>query len=600
MLHVPSLWFDDAGVAAVRERRRSGHQLTARILKRCHDQRDPASKERVGALAAMALAEGDVDAAKRLADHLLASAAYPQDLGLAHRSLQLAIAHECCAGLWDEARLQGIRQAAGALVDQLRHGTSSQNPHAVQNNWWAVTHGGVLLAALIAGRSSEARWALGRCLAFSQHFGPTGLYHEGLGYQMYTLSHLLPALCAAHRLGLVDLAAECPWLGRMAESLYAFTAPRPAVSDNTAPAEGSGMMLSWNDAGLSWSSGIVSPLMLAHADPQRRAALAAWSLRLEAGHGEEAPLYAGWEGWPIALALPPDAWCAAPSTTGLRRHVCDPRQGLAVFRDRWQDGDDTVLGCYARSTHVGGHAQDDGGSIRLMALGHDWIIGGGQARGEAAWQSVLTPDDAGKRKVSCGAVMWDEATANGGVFAMDLRRVSGAYHERYVALTDNGSMGVPTALAMLDLVDDHLERAWAWRITHAPDLDCTLDADGAGFILSAIDGPQARFRFLGQRPEALNREKTPVSQRTFSNGVSVTYPARPVVTARFSARKHLAVHVAVAIARSTPPELTSNGGVDIGIGDRIWRQPYSDAVPAGYDLLRAGTLARWADGQRGA
>ena len=597
-MHQPSLWFDGDDVAKVRQRRQDGHALTRRILDRCHAG-DSSGKDLVGALAARALAESDRVVAEQLADHLLDQQAHAQDLGLAHRCLQLAVAHECCAGLWDDDRLAAIRTAAGELVDCLRHGVSSQNPHAVQNNWWGVTHGGLLLASLIADREEDARWAAGRCRAFAQHFGPAGLYHEGLGYQLYTLSHLLPALVAGWRRGLIDLPGEFPWISRLSESLYAFTAPRPVVSDSSDAASGHGMMLSWNDAGLTWLSCNVSPLMLNCADPRRRPALAAWSLQLEAGPGDQAPLYGGWEGWPFALALPPDQWCSQQGEA-LPTHVCDHRQGLAVFRDRWQDGNDTLLGCYTRATHGGGHGHDDGGSVRLMALGQDWIIGGGQARGAAAWQSVLTPDDHTGRKAGLGAVIWDEATPTGGCFGMDLRKVSQAYHERYAALAGNSTLDVPAAVALLDVVDDHLNRGWTWRITHAPGLTASLDDDGAGFRLVTTDGTQAQFRFLGQIPTAIRHEQTPSSCRTFSNNVNIVYPTRPVIAATFPARPHLAVLVAVVISRGPAPLPTSAGGVDIRVGARLWQRPFSSAVPAAYDLLRAGTLARWADGLRGA
>ena len=82
----------------------------------------------------------------------------------------------------------------------------------------------------------------------------------------------------------------------------------------------------------------------------------------------------------------------------LPKKVCDSRQGLWIARDRYQDQDDAVLGAYARATHVGGHSHHDAGSVRLMALNHDWIIGGGQARGNAEWQSSVTDADEAMRK----------------------------------------------------------------------------------------------------------------------------------------------------------------------------------------------------------
>jgi hypothetical protein len=599
-----SLWFTSPQVIAARHQWAQGHPLSIAIMQRAHDvANDAKSPCALSALAAIALIERDQACADLLVDRLFTVTTYAQDLGLAHRALQLAVAYECAGPLLDTARMAAVRQAAAEVVIKLRSHTSSHNPHAVQNNWWGVTHGGALLAAFVADHDGdheeEIRWALGRCLAFCHHFGTAGLFHEGLGYQMYTLSHLLPALVAADYRGYIDLALECPWITRLAESLFAATGLRSSASDQVDDdGNHQSMMLSWNDAGLQWQSGIVSPLMLRYADPQRQGTLINWSTRLEGHLAAQSTLYGEWEGWPFALVFLTES--VPPASAPLRRHISDPRQGLAIFRDRWCDGDDAVLGCYARATHIGGHSHDDGGSIRFMALGQQWILGGGQARGQAQWQSVVTPVESEvttKRKAGLGAVLWDEGTDHGGVFAMDLRRVSGAYHERYCALGGNARFGAPVVTAFLDVIDDHLGRAWTWRITIAPELQYHRDDDGAGFVLLAQDGTQAHVRFLGTRPNSIREETCPESQRTFSNGKVARYSQRPVIAADFPALPHLAIYAVMTVSRGNSPLPTITQGVDVRIGDAHWQRPFSVAVPANYDLDLAGTLCRWPSGR---
>jgi hypothetical protein len=600
----PSLWFSPPAIEAARGRHAAGDKLSLAVMAKariaCCDTADP---NFVGGAAAVALIDQDRLVAERLADHLISHPAISQDLGFGHYGMQLAVASACCHALWDEARMALIRSAAAAVVRRLRHAPSSHNPHAVQNNWWAITHSGALLAALVAHPASDhhedIRWALGRLRAFCQHFGDAGLYHEGLGYQMYTLSHLLPALTAADALGLFDLRRDQPWIARLAESLYICTSPRPAMSDSTGPAQGHGMMLSWNDAGLAWGSFNISPLMLAYAEPERQPALAAWFAGLEGPDVPQSTCCAAWEGWPFALVFNPLADHNDAGPGGLRTHVTDRRQGLAVFRDRWQDGNDAVLGAYARTTQIGGHSQDDGGSVRFMAEGHDWVIGGGQARGEACWQSIVMPTVGDpKRKAGLGAVIWDEETPEGGTFAMDLRKVSQAYHERYVAM-HRAEAGRPTCLAMLDLIDDHLDRAWTWRATCEPGLQVLADDDGGGFLLIAADGKQAHWRFLGQRPLRLRMERTPDSRRTFSNGVTTDYPGRPVIAADFPPTKHLAIYAVLTVAASGASSARLAQGVAVEFSGSVWERPFLAAVPAAYDLLQGGTLSRWADGGLG-
>jgi len=297
--------------------------------------------------------------------------------------------------------------------------------------------------------------------------------------------------------------------------------------------------------------------------------------------------------------LDPLDGCTRGDPASLRRHITDRRQGLAVFRDRWQDGRDAVLGVYARTTQIGGHIQDDGGSVRFMAEGHDWVIGGGQARGEACWQSVVVPTEPeAKRKPGLGAVIWDEENEAGGTIAMDLRKVSQAYHERYVAL-HHAEAGRPTCLALLDLIDDHLDRPWTWRATCEPGLHIQTDADGCGFLLSATDGTLAHWRFLGQQPLRLRLEQTPDSRRTFSNGVTTDYPGRPVIAADFAATRHLAIYAVLTVARKGDAPARLAHGVALELGGCVWERPFSAAVPAAYDLQQGGTLARWPDGELG-
>jgi|GEM_PF-7050451 len=67
----------------------------------------------------------------------------------------------------------------------------------------------------------------------------------------------------------------------------------------------------------------------------------------------------------------------------------DKLHGLWIAHNRVSDHADAVLGASARGHHPGGHSQHDAGSIRFSAAGWDWILGGGQAWPEAAWQSRL-------------------------------------------------------------------------------------------------------------------------------------------------------------------------------------------------------------------
>jgi len=527
----------------------------------------------------------------------------PSDLGAAAQALHGAVAWDCCAPLWTAAE----RTAVADRLASLHHGfreVNPGNPHTVTNNWWGVTHSGALLAALAAhgqpgadgavhDLSEGIAWARGRLDVFAGHFGDAGLYHEGLGYQGYTCSLLLPALLADGG----PLLSRHPGLTRMGASLYATAALLPTLrDDDMGGADGFGMCLSWNDAGLGWGQDATQALVMALAPSAQRAGLRWLFDRLSgvagpSGSAGPSGFAPGMAGWFFTLFAYPFAIPARAPDGILPRHVRDARQGLVVLRDRYQDGDDAILGVYAKATHVGGHAQQDAGSIRLIALGHQWIVGGGQARSDRAWQSVCAPPADGARPDGCGALIWDEPTARGGAVGIDLRRVSQGYHERYVAL-DAGGAGVPVALALLDQIDDHAGRPWEWTLTFLPGYVCELHADGAGFTVRAGDGARLDARFLCARPATLSFRETPASTRTYSSGGTVAYPGRPFIAAAFGPAPRLAVYVAMTVTRGDPPALALGEGVDVRVGSQLWQRPFGEAVPATFQPGRSGGLCQ--------
>jgi hypothetical protein len=207
--------------------------------------------------------EGDRDLADLGAASLLRLQAgeHPKDLGKASQSLAMVLAWDFGKDLWTAPRRREVVDRLVAIACSFLN-LSADNPHAVTNNWWMLTHGGCLLACLAAHGEEGSEgvvdlaamrdWALGRFRAFCVHFGSAGLYHEGSGYIGYTLSMLMPMLVALrNRLGL-DLTEEFPELRRSIPSMLVGTAAFQALSD-TGDTD-SGASLQWNDAGRGCAS----------------------------------------------------------------------------------------------------------------------------------------------------------------------------------------------------------------------------------------------------------------------------------------------------------------------------------------------------------
>lgn len=517
--------------------------------------------------------------------------------------------------LWDDASRVWAADWLARLAQSFRVLDGRGNPHTVGNNWWAVTHSGALLAAIAAhgevgadgqryDLSEEIAWARGRLLAFCGHFGDAGLYHEGFGYQFYTLTYLLPALYALRLLDGTDVRAWFPGLQQMPGSLLATVATRWAHSDREDEQDQDcqdwGAMLSWNDAGLNWPSCGAEAFFF---DLAPRAQLGAVREMIDRLEGLKSPLprFASRFGGLFFMALLYPFEVPAEDPEGCLPHaVLDSRQGLAVFRNHYRDQEDVILGVYARTTHVGGHSQQDAGSVRLMGLGEDWIIGGGQARPAATYQSVVTVDDPKPetKYQQQGLILWYEPRAGGGCVGLDLRKVHASYSERYVALETEDTPGVVACFALLDLIDDHrMDRTWHWNLTFEPSLRFEIHSDQSGFTLRGQNQTFFLARFLHARPERFQCLEMPASQRTFSSAGQVCYRSRPYLRATFARQKHLAIYLAALIGRGSEPAWPQAAeGVGWRVGEWIWKRPFGAAVAPEFRPGASGGMCRYPSG----
>jgi len=548
----------------------------------------------------LAWVEGDTAMAERARGALLELLAPPDksDLGKAGSTLALVLALEFGTGLWSApARAEVLDRIAQKARDFLT--VLPGNPHDITNNWWALTHGGCLLACLAAhGQTglngtidlAELReWSLQRLRMFCAHFGNAGLYHEGTGYIAYTLSMLMPVAVALRNAIGFDLLEEFPQLGRSTASMFAACASIRHLGDKLA-ADGSGYewidgaVLQWNDTGRGCAS--LNPLIpgIALAPSAWQGALRTLFDRLVGVDGP-ARFVCAYRGLPLAVALYPFSAAPVDPEGVIPKAVLDHRHGLGFWRNRWGSGDETVLGWYARTTHAGcGHSHDDAGSIRLISHGRTWICGGGQARDKAIFQSVFTHADPSQRPSPRpnAAITSSHFERDRGVVAMDMRRVLKAYGERYLAWNTGLKSGT-CALTLLDLLDDHLTppRDWLWNLSFPRELDAHIHADSAGFSLRDPALGTLTARFVVDRPDAIAVESMPDSTRTFANGEKVRFAGDRYISARFDARRRATVLVAMLITRTAdepaPDAITWSEGALHAPG-LSWPAPFAPAI----------------------
>ena len=508
-----------------------------------------------------------------------------EDLGKAHMAQIGAIIADSTAQFWGGAGREAFLQAARSLTASFWE-ISAGNPHSVANNWWAVTHSGLYTLAValdelgdstpVCGREPEeiAGWAWARIAAFCGHIGPGGGYHEGLGYLGYTFANLLPAILLHETRTKQRVVDFAPGLSRMAELLFCAAIEGAAPSDDSEAPSGWGRMLSWNDAGTSWLAGPAPLLSICLAPPAKRAALRERWDRLT-GHlrpdGVVDEIHSAL--FFHAVFYPDAGGYSVPGPSVLS--AFDSMHGLWIARNRVRDAADTVAGALARGYHPGGHTQHDAGSLRFSAAGWDWILGGGQARADARWQSrVLPADHQDSGPAMCGSAVFFTETPP--VFGIDLRKVHAGYSERYVALRPDSER---SQFLVLDLIDDHRnDRDWLWCVTFASWMKFEIP-DGR-LILRAPDGSELEAAFLWDRPIAMKVEEIPASRRTYANGKSVDYAPRQFLTARFSG-SHPAILVSIAV-NSLPARLHDPDTFDIAFGHDLWKRPFGLAFPGNF------------------
>lgn len=464
------------------------------------------------------------------------------------------------------------------------------DPHIVTNNHWGVAHAAAAIAGLAANDGSDEMadhiaWADGRTRAYIRLIGEHGLYHEGIGYHMYPAAYWLAWLMTSKPTP-EELDFLSPGLRFIASSLYAVSRPNGTF----------GGILSWNDSDPTWTNSSTAILLVTLAPENQRGALRTL-FDARNGIGGDAMFGPRHGGLFFTLAFYPFDTPAADPNPVLPRSVVDNRQGYVIFRNGYRDANDVLFGGYARCTHAGGHKQDDAGSIRFSAYGHDWIVGGGQNRGNAEWQSLVTADSGGRpRPTPCGALAWVEETPNGGIFGFDLRKTSGAYAERWAGIRFREDR---TDLVLLDTIDDFTKRNWIWNLSIGPDLTIELHPDSQGFTLGAKDGTRLVSRFVGQLPDSLEIAKMPDTSRTYQGGAKILYPGAPFIRAHFRNRPHLAITWCAQVSPRAidPLEINLEGfGLNVRFDDSLWTRPLGHGIAPTYNPFLGGTPSRFPDG----
>lgn len=514
------------------------------------------------------------------------------DLGRAALAMNTTIISQFLRPVWSGEQnaevLRYLRDIAVAL-QEVRQG----NPDNPFNNWYGVTHSAAGLAALAARETfPEMNELLAlekeRIRSYLCNYSETGYYYEGTGYGGYAFSQWGPFVLAVRHTEGEDLGDVSPGISGMLATTLMMTTARAYVSDvdSTEPEPPRvGMRINWNDSGNGAMGVGLTLLMMAFAPANEIAAARSMFDQLFGKQGDNSWLETG-RFFPQLFTL-----CYYPSTTAPQRPdavfprtLLDKRAGLALFRNRYKDGDDCVLGVYARTYHGGGHKHDDLGSWRLQGLGGGWSQAGGQAKPKGHYNCTILKNGAiwskeNKGQSKQGQISYYAPQPDGsGTIALRLGRCYAAtLVDRYFAVDYSGRSGAAATLANYDVLWDEAEVEWTWSLCYERNLLYAADDDGRGFTLRhPEDDAHLRARFvLPAEDFTLTHHPGEKSERTFSNGRHVAYHPAPYITATRRAAR-TAFFVVMTLQRDEAPAVTASGeGLDtvatVG-GAKVWMQ----------------------------
>ena len=473
-----------------------------------------------------------------------------------------------------------VSQRLLAMGDLLRtHGGTEQNTD-LASNWQANRWSAAGLCYLAtdepvpAGRIAEcfdrvATWATEN---YGTGAGNRGWNIEGRGYQSFPWSHVGPFAIAARRLTGRSLRDASP--SAVDHALWTIPAGACRIVGEF------GREFAFhndfgddNPNGGSRAEGCYG-LGFAFAPKELLPGIVWWYDRMKGAAGDQTwdsaragAIYSylfhpGAAVKPVhPLAIP--AWRAAMADTG--------GNGMVLFRNRYQDGDDLCAGLYAKLRGNRGHNGPDGLGFRLVGHGTAWVTGGGRYGRtidgiEAYWRSqsslyLVDPSTGplrsnGERGVLVGTPVIDSRGGGTAVGRMALTNVGVRDHVRRLLVDHGPASGAEGVYVLADTSADG--RIWQ-LCTLATN---TVSVDATGFTITASGGATLRGTVLHPAAPRLATGVRPRGNAAFISNQRID--DNRWITSESEDGDHLVVLTVVGPGKAHPQvrALAGNGAAD--------------------------------------
>lgn len=496
---------------------------------------------------------------------------HQSDLGRAMAGMALLTGWDFGRRFWSKEERQevaeGLRDFAFGF-DNIHEG----NPDNPFNNWWGVTHstGGLCSLALLEyfpECAAQLDRQKERIRTYLLNYGDRGYYYEGTGYGNYAMSHWGPFVLAVRNVQGEDLADLSPGIAHLPETTSAMTlgAPLRSDSDLEMPEADRGMRVFWNDDGGQAAGAGLYGLYFALAPKEKVRALKGFFDRLKGEAGDDSWVRRDQFSIWTALFYPWDQIAQEPAGA-LAERILDRLTGMIIWRNRYQDNDDAVLGIYGKTYHGGGHWHNDAGSFRLGAFQGFWSQAGGQAKGGPEYQSCLllneriSPEEQGKSG-ELGKISYYAPSPEGGSVSLSLRSAYRAKRvDRHFAADFSGRVGAPVLVALYDRLWNETDDLWSWTLCFERRLHLEARPDWNGFRLEDEDTGYSLAARFGQPTQVTVQEcEGPATKRTFSTGGTRHYPGARYVRIDQTGFEQVDFFVILTVQQGDPPPVQFAG-----------------------------------------
>ncbi len=342
--------------------------------------------------------KSDAEKAWKYASGVLKNHEYfnnPVSRGLNRATLlrNLSETYDLCYNSWPENRCREVSEKLLFATMTTASNMGYDANYAIESNWMGVRYGAVLLAALVNDDWNANDKLKSRLLPFewdankrlgehnAMNINPSGWNTESLSYFSYNWSFVAPALIAwQNRIGAARYSIDQN-LPNAVNSLWAYSTASVAIPG----INGKVMQPDFSDDD-PMSSYFLYPIGL-RLFPEKQKPALLWMLKYLSGtdtwvHDAEQLFY-------NILWTPENIQSENPAKSGWLTFY-DADQGLALFRNRFQDGNDIVAGFTATAKRMRGHQGYDNLGFRILGLGSIWAVGAGRTN-QVAGQTCLFP-----------------------------------------------------------------------------------------------------------------------------------------------------------------------------------------------------------------